>query len=407
MWRVGSMLGATKSSTHSLDHDEEAGATSAQMGGVMVCGGAPVCDFEDDKARTRPLTASPARRAITIGQQLSPNTRSILPTLPARRALLNGEHNFVDNTQCVGAAHAIAGSHFGVAKTQAPLEASVTASADLLSNYKPVAAYTHLDVRPVLRPLAQLAGLSEGLQDKTERANSTASSKQWRAPYRLPKTPGCSEGGGSGKKVLAPASLSSLCSPKCPQALAPPAQNDDDDECGGSCPTSDSFCSSNCSEDGTDSDDGTGSEHDSAAGVFGQSAAANQRPGGGDEPSSAAAQPGEFCLGIRWFIRNNKLVVGSFSGWSVADKMGVKHGDILRAVDGAEVLNLVADEDGNHPAKQMLKGVYGSKCTLHLMRVDVGQVRDMMRRPGSAAGKEKLVLHDIHVHIPRLIAADI
>jgi len=68
------------------------------------------------------------------------------------------------------------------------------------------------------------------------------------------------------------------------------------------------------------------------------------------------------------------------------------------------VLNMAADSEGNHPARELLKGGYGSKCVLHLMRVDAGQVRSMLNRPGSAQGLgEKLTLHDVHVEVPRLI----
>ena len=203
--------------------------------------------------------------------------------------------------------------------------------------------------------------------------------------------------------MLAPASLTSPKPRADSQAPSRPSscassQDDTEDGEGSSRPTSDSFCSSCGSEDGSESSEY--SSEDDAAGV------------GGLSLGGAASRPGrrpenKFCLGIRWFIRNNKLVVGSFSGWSVADKMGVKHGDILRAVDGVDVLNMVADEHGNHPAKEMLKGNYGSKCALSLMRVDLSQVKEMMGRQGAAAGKEKLVLHDVQVVVPRLIADDV
>ena len=83
--------------------------------------------------------------------------------------------------------------------------------------------------------------------------------------------------------------------------------------------------------------------------------------------------------------------MGSFSGWSVADKMGVKHGDILRAVDGVDVLAMAADSNGNHPAMDLLKGKYGTKCALHLMRVDVSQVKDMMNRPAATGNRSHSV----------------
>ena len=261
---------------------------------------------------------------------------------------------------------------------------------------------THVDV------LNKLAGLDD------EPSNSIEGEWSWASPYRLPKAPGS---GDNGKLILAPASLTPVrCPHKTDSKLeAQPARvaratDDEHEDDEASQHLSQSCSSSYGSEDG--SQDGS-SEDDTGAGVFGISirstsnAHDHRKSGGGEPDDPAGAARKDFCLGIRWFIRNNKLVVGSFSGWSVADKMGVKHGDILRAVDGVEVLNMTADADGNHPAKRLLSGVYGSKCFLHLMRVDVGQVKDMMNRPGSSAGKEKLILHDVHVEIPRLIAADI
>jgi hypothetical protein len=368
--------------------------------GVMVCGGSAV--FEDEEEAGSPVpslpppAASPARRRVNVGGQYSN-----LPTLPARRALLSGENQFVDNTASVGAATTLIGSNFGVnfggdkAMSLPSHAATATVEADILSNHKAIESPGHLAV------LNKLAGLTvDAAADKTQ---DTRGRNTWRSPYRLPKAPGSSD-----RAVLAPASLNSVASPHKSTAGSAPApgmsgakvQDDTDDDGDASHPMSESFCSSS----GSDSEDGSGSEGDAAAGVFG---ASHRRASGGGEEVPGAADRKDFCLGIRWFIRNNKLVVGSFSGWSVADKMGVKHGDILRAVDGVEVLNMVADKDGDHPAKNLLRGIYGSKCALHLMRVDVSQVKDMLNRPGAQAGKEKLILHDVHVDIPRLIAADI
>lgn len=408
MWRVGSLVVPAAGRKTYSDDEELFGFDSRGGGepdfaggvgmGVMVCGGSAV--FEDDEEAGLPTqirpAASPARRKVSVGGQYNN-----LPTLPARRALLSGEGQFVDNTASVGAATTLIGSNFGVhfggdkAKSS-PFRPAHTATveADILSNHKALECSmpAHLAV------LNKIAGLTvDSAVDKEEDARGK---NTWSSSYRLPKAPGSSD-----RAVLAPASLKA--SPhKCAagSVLATPggktAQDNTADDGDDSRPTSESFCSSS----GSDSEDGSGHESD-AAGVFG---ASHRRPSaGGDEQGPGGTDRKHFCLGIRWFIRNNKLVVGSFSGWSVADKMGVKHGDILRAVDGVEVLNMVADIDGNHPAKPLLRGVYGSKCALHLMRVDVSQVRDMLKRPGAQAGKEKLILNDIHVQIPRLIAADI
>jgi len=116
----------------------------------------------------------------------------------------------------------------------------------------------------------------------------------------------------------------------------------------------------------------------------------------------------QFCMGVKWLIRNNKLVVGSFSGWSVADKMGVKHGDILRSVDGVDVLAMAVGEDGKHPAMKLLSGDYGTMCKLRVMRVDQDQVKSMMAgaKGGTAGGTgaAKLKLVEVSANVPRLIS---
>ena len=371
MWRVESTL---------------AGTGAGGMG-VMVCGGGAVCDEEAPAPDATPAPSAP-RRVVNVGHQ----QYSTLPTLPARRALLSGNNGFVDNATCVGAPTAVLGSNFGSAKAQhSPADIAagpvVAAAADILSNNKPVQVHTHMDV------LNKLAGLH-----MADDRGTASRGREWRSAYALPKAPGSHE---KRREVLAPASLVSSVSPRqskptsAPQSPAAVAAELDDE---GSRPTSESLCSSSGSDDGSED----GISEDDAAGVFGD-ASSHRAPQGGGHHSGAGRK--DFCLGIRWFIRNNKLVVGSFSSWCVADKMGIKHGDILRAVDGVDVLNMVADVNCDHPAKELLKGVYGSKCKLHVMRVDAGQVQDMMKRPGSAAG-QKLILHDVHVEIPRLIAAD-
>jgi len=383
--QVGARCGAEARGRASPD--AEAGHGTDGMG-VMVCGGSSFADAANGPERGPTAPAAPAPRRVVL---VAPFGN--LPTLPARRAQL-GERA-VDNSGCVGAATTVAGSHFGVAKASpthmASKAAGATTSADILSNNRPLAGHTHLDV------LNKLAGLTA---DDGKVGDPRRCGRQWLSPHKLPASPSFHD---QSNAVLTPASLtsppktgSSCCVPASPDSTCLSVNGEDNS--GESRPASGSFCSS--SDAGSDDDSSNG---DAAAGVFGNSSHAAVSPIGGD-PSSRRKAPDDFCLGIRWFMRNNKLVVGSFSGWSVADKMGVKHGDILRAVDGVEVLNMAADSEGNHPARELLKGGYGSKCVLHLMRVDAGQVRSMLNRPGSAQGLgEKLTLHDVHVEVPRLI----
>eukprot|EP00961_Rhodomonas_salina_P280771 3792766-Rhodomonas_salina.2 len=137
-----------------------------------------------------------------------------------------------------------------------------------------------------------------------------------------------------------------------------------------------------------------------------------------DDPEPEPSKPAsDFCTGIKWFVRNNKLVVAGFSKWSLADKIGVKHGDILRSVDGVDVLSLTRDEDeddededGQHPAMGMLDGPYASTCELTMMRVDPDQVKKMMERAQNGQpsfSKEKLMLQNVTFSVPRLIRGDI
>ena len=370
--------------------DEEAGLGSDgfESMGVMVCGGGTAA-LPDREAGASAAPAS-RRRVVNVAERFSN-----LPTLPARRA--PAEHA-VDNSECFGAATTVAGSHFGVAKAptaraREASQASVTTTADILSNNKPVAEHTHMDV------LNKLTGLTADARADSEARRE----KPWLSANRMLATADAEHSG----KVLTPASLMSpprsrsLREPGTPGSASSSYGEEGGD--GRSRPTSASFGSSS----GSASDDGSDGSSDSdaaAAGVFGRD---------GRSAEVAISKHGhkaseDFCLGIRWFMRNNKLVVGSFSGWSVADKMGVKHGDILRGVDGVEVLHMTADAHGNHPARQLLKGRYGSKCALHLMRVDAGQVKSMLNRPGGGPSQapaqgEKLMLHDVHVEIPRLI----
>lgn len=52
-----------------------------------------------------------------------------------------------------------------------------------------------------------------------------------------------------------------------------------------------------------------------------------------------------FIAGIWWKIKNSKFIVCKFAMDSEAPKKGVKVGDILRSVDGVDILNHKVDEE--------------------------------------------------------------
>jgi len=156
------------------------------------------------------------------------------------------------------------------------------------------------------------------------------------------------------------------------------------------------------------------SEASDGGGVDSSVLGACESEGGGGGGGGWKDDVPQFCMGVKWLIRNNKLVVGSFSAWSVADKMGVKHGDILRSVDGADVLAMTVGPDGKHAAMRLLSGDYGTLANLRFMRVDQEQVKAMIElsasggaSPGAAGGDVSpppLKLIDVFVGIPRLIS---
>eukprot|EP00961_Rhodomonas_salina_P156016 2100788-Rhodomonas_salina.1 len=53
----------------------------------------------------------------------------------------------------------------------------------------------------------------------------------------------------------------------------------------------------------------------------------------------------DFDVGIWWKIKNSKFIVCKFAMDSEAPKKGVKVGDILRSVDGVDILNHKVDEE--------------------------------------------------------------
>lgn len=76
-----------------------------------------------------------------------------------------------------------------------------------------------------------------------------------------------------------------------------------------------------------------------------------------------------FGIGVLWLIKKGKLIVTGFSPASAAKELGVKMGDILKSVDGHNVLFMVPDEEGHHEASKLLRGAEGSYCRLEMLRV--------------------------------------
>mmetsp|Transcript_9873 Transcript_9873/g.19734 ORF Transcript_9873/g.19734 Transcript_9873/m.19734 type:complete len:342 (+) Transcript_9873:184-1209(+) len=76
-----------------------------------------------------------------------------------------------------------------------------------------------------------------------------------------------------------------------------------------------------------------------------------------------------FDVGIWWKIKNHKFIVLRFALDSEAPSLGVRPGDILRSVDGVDVLDCETDSEGNHTADGLLCGKRGSACRLTFLRV--------------------------------------
>lgn len=78
----------------------------------------------------------------------------------------------------------------------------------------------------------------------------------------------------------------------------------------------------------------------------------------------------EFGLGILWLTRNSKLIVAGFAPGSAARTAGVKSGDILKSVNGLDVLGMTVNKaTGKHEAGALMVGAFGSNCELELLRV--------------------------------------
>lgn len=79
--------------------------------------------------------------------------------------------------------------------------------------------------------------------------------------------------------------------------------------------------------------------------------------------------PSSFDTGIFWKVKNNKYIACSFGPDSVAKRVGVRPGDILRSVDGVDILGFQMDDSGHHPADDLLLGKKESLCALKFLRV--------------------------------------
>mmetsp|Transcript_32931 Transcript_32931/g.66871 ORF Transcript_32931/g.66871 Transcript_32931/m.66871 type:complete len:268 (-) Transcript_32931:74-877(-) len=95
---------------------------------------------------------------------------------------------------------------------------------------------------------------------------------------------------------------------------------------------------------------------------------------------------GPYSAGIVWLIRKGNLICAGFVDGSVAQKCGVWIGDILKSVDGFNVMTKkqqMTDAESTAKAEKTMaealknmNGAYGSVCTLQLLRL----------RPSAAAG---------------------
>jgi len=117
-------------------------------------------------------------------------------------------------------------------------------------------------------------------------------------------------------------------------------------------------------------------------------------------PSSAYPPPAtstkntEYGVGILWLCRKNKLLVAGFAPGSLARTCGVKAGDILKSVDGRDVLGMTVDKrTGKHEAGILMGGTRGSECKLELLRVP----------PGSDA---TTALQHVVVNVPRVLPTE-
>mmetsp|Transcript_13247 Transcript_13247/g.31094 ORF Transcript_13247/g.31094 Transcript_13247/m.31094 type:complete len:340 (+) Transcript_13247:201-1220(+) len=113
----------------------------------------------------------------------------------------------------------------------------------------------------------------------------------------------------------------------------------------------------------------------------------NSGPGGYAPPEEEYEK---FCLGIVWVLKAGRLLVAGFNPRSTAHTLGVRSGDILKSVDGIEVLNLSTDFEGRHEAGELMVGREDTQCKLTLLRL--------------VTREDKQQLYQIDVTLPRSIS---
>jgi len=100
-----------------------------------------------------------------------------------------------------------------------------------------------------------------------------------------------------------------------------------------------------------------------------------------------------------WLTRNSKLIVAGFAPGSAARSAGVRSGDILKAVNGQDVLGLTVDKKtGKHEAGALMVGAYGSNCDLQLLRVPAAT--------GDEAPSAQSKLQQVSCKVPRLLPTE-
>lgn len=105
----------------------------------------------------------------------------------------------------------------------------------------------------------------------------------------------------------------------------------------------------------------------------------SQSPGSSSDSSTASSHQSrsllrsfagflEYDVGIYWKIKNNKFIVWDFGPGAMAKRFGVLPGDILRNINGVDILDFKADDNGHHPVDDLVLGKRGSVCTLSFLR---------------------------------------
>jgi len=110
----------------------------------------------------------------------------------------------------------------------------------------------------------------------------------------------------------------------------------------------------------------------------------------------------QYGLGILWLTRNSKLICAGFAPGSPAKTAGVKSGDILKSVDGADILQMKVDgTTGKHAAGELMLGREGTECNLQLLRV-----QQTLDGDGKPKGTDQVTLIEISVIVPRMLKAE-